>query len=60
MRMICGLLTPTSGKIDVLGLDIETQTDAVKRQIGYMSQKFSLYDGLTLRENVRFTAVSME
>ncbi|HPG07510.1 MAG TPA: ABC transporter ATP-binding protein [Saprospiraceae bacterium] len=54
MRMICGLLTPTSGKVDVLGLNIATQTDAVKRQIGYMSQKFSLYDGLTVRENVTF------
>ncbi|MEZ4899681.1 MAG: ABC transporter ATP-binding protein [Saprospiraceae bacterium] len=54
MRMICGLLTPTSGEVEVLGLNIATQTDTIKRQIGYMSQKFSLYDGLTVRENVRF------
>jgi ABC-2 type transport system ATP-binding protein len=54
MRMICGLLRPTSGKIMVAGCDAYTQTNRLKSQIGYMSQKFSLYEDLTLRENIRF------
>src|SRR4249920_1523575 len=54
MRMLCGLLTPTSGKATIAGYDIYTQTDKIKNKIGYMSQKFSLYDNLTVSENIRF------
>jgi ABC-2 type transport system ATP-binding protein len=54
MRMLLGLLTPTSGQATVLGLDIVRQTAQVKRQIGYMSQRFSLYDDLTVEENLNF------
>ena len=54
MRMLCGLLKPSSGKATVAGFDIYTQTEDVKKNIGYMSQKFSLYDNLTVRENIRF------
>ncbi len=54
MRMLCGLLTPTSGKAHVAGFDIYSQTEKVKKHIGYMSQKFSLYQDLTARENIKF------
>ncbi|MGX5820640.1 ABC transporter ATP-binding protein [Chitinophaga lutea] len=54
MRMLCGLLKPTSGEAKVAGYDIFTQTEKVKSRIGYMSQKFSLYEDLTVRENIRF------
>lgn len=54
MRMLCGLLLPTSGKAEIAGLDIYTQTEKIKKQIGYMSQKFSLYEDLTVAENIRF------
>ncbi|MCK7556398.1 ABC transporter ATP-binding protein [Chitinophaga sedimenti] len=54
MRMLCGLLKPSSGQATVAGYDIFTQTDRVKKNIGYMSQKFSLYEDLTVRENIRF------
>jgi ABC-2 type transport system ATP-binding protein len=54
MRMLCGLLKPTSGKGLVAGFDISTQTEQVKKQIGYMSQKFSLYNDLTVKENFSF------
>ena len=54
MRMLCGLLMPSSGKATIAGFDVYTQTDQIKRRIGYMSQKFSLYDDLTVTENIRF------
>lgn len=53
MRMLCGLLHPTSGKGFVAGYDIYTQTEQIKRNIGYMSQKFSLYNDLEVWENIR-------
>jgi len=54
MRMLCGLLKPTSGTAHVAGYDVYTQTEQVKKSIGYMSQKFSLYEDLTVKENIRF------
>jgi ABC-2 type transport system ATP-binding protein len=56
MRMLCGLSLPTSGKAQVVGFDVYRQNEQIKRNIGYMSQKFSLYDDLTVRENIRFYA----
>ncbi len=54
IRIMSGLLEPTSGKINVAGYNAYTQRDLIKANIGYMSQKFSLYDDLTVRENIRF------
>ncbi len=54
MKMFCGLLTPTSGTGQVAGFDISKQSEQIKKRIGYMSQKFSLYEDLTVRENVLF------
>ncbi|SFF03293.1 ABC-2 type transport system ATP-binding protein [Chitinophaga sp. CF118] len=54
MRMLCGLSYPTSGEAAVAGFNVFTQQESIKKNIGYMSQKFSLYESLTVRENIRF------
>lgn len=54
MRMLCGLSFPTSGKATVAGFDLFREAEEIKKNIGYMSQKFSLYNDLTIRENIRF------
>ena len=54
IRILCGLSTPTSGEMKVGGFDIYRQTEKIKQNIGYMSQKFSLYEDLTINENIRF------
>lgn len=56
LRMLCGLLTPDSGEGTCLGFDILKQADAIKRRVGYMTQKFSLYEDLTIEENLLFMA----
>ena len=56
MRIFCGLMEPTSGQATVAGFDAMTQSEKIKQQIGYMSQKFSLYGKLTVRQNIRFFA----
>jgi ABC-2 type transport system ATP-binding protein len=56
LRMLCGLLTPDSGEGQVLGLEFPRQADAIKRQTGYMTQRFSLYEDLTIEENLAFIA----
>lgn len=54
IRMLCGILEPTEGRASVAGFDIERQMESIKGTIGYMSQKFSLYDELTVNENLQF------
>ena len=54
IKILCGILMPTSGKALVAGFDVGTEPEKVKANIGYMSQKFSLYDDLTVEENIDF------
>ena len=54
MRMLCGLSVPTSGNATIAGFDVYRQREQIKKHIGYMSQKFSLYDDLTILENIQF------
>ena len=56
IRILCGLSSPTSGEVKVAGYDIYRETEKVKKNIGYMSQKFSLYEDLTVAENIRLYA----
>jgi ABC-2 type transport system ATP-binding protein len=56
IRMLCGLLTPDAGRGTCLGFDIRTEADKIKRRVGYMTQRFSLYQDLSVRENLEFVA----
>ncbi|MER3525014.1 MAG: multidrug ABC transporter ATP-binding protein [Ignavibacteria bacterium] len=56
MRLLCGLLTPTSGSAEVFGFDLQKNPDAVKKHIGYLSQRFTLYGDLTVDQNIEFFA----
>src|SRR5690242_21919843 len=56
IRMLCGLLTPDAGEGTCLGFDIRRDTEEIKRRVGYMTQRFSLYQDLSVRENLEFVA----
>lgn len=56
IRVLCGLLLPTEGKVQVCGLDVLTRSFEVKKKVGYMSQRFTLYDDMTVKENLEFTS----
>lgn len=58
IRMLCGLLAPTAGSVEVLGHAIPRDAEALRRRVGYMTQRFSLYGDLTVRENLRFLAAA--
>jgi len=60
IRMLCGLLTPTAGEIEVLGLRVPEQAEALRRRIGYMTQRFSLFEDLSVRENLEFLAAAQD
>lgn len=59
IRMICGVISPTGGVAHVNGHDVYTESEKIKKSIGYMSQKFSIYEDLTVYENMRFFQVSI-
>jgi ABC-2 type transport system ATP-binding protein len=54
IRMLCGLMSPTSGSAEVIGFDVDAESERVRERIGYMSQRYGLYDDLTVYENLRF------
>lgn len=56
IKILCGLSKPTSGEVNIAGYNVYNETDKIKRKIGYMSQKFSLYNDLTILENIKFYA----
>jgi ABC-2 type transport system ATP-binding protein len=56
IKILCGLSVPTSGQMSIADYDIYTETDKIKKSIGYMSQRFSLYEDMTVKENIRFYA----
>jgi ABC-2 type transport system ATP-binding protein len=56
IRMLCGITAPTAGELSILGYDVRNQTDEVRKRVGYLSQKFSLYGDLTVDENIEFFA----
>jgi ABC-2 type transport system ATP-binding protein len=60
IRMLCGLLTPTAGEIEVLGLRVPAQAESLRRRIGYMTQRFSLFEDLSVRENLEFLAAAQD
>jgi ABC-2 type transport system ATP-binding protein len=60
IRMLCGLMTPTSGEISVLGLEVPREAEALRRRIGYMTQRFSLFEDLSVRENLEFLAAAQD
>jgi len=60
MKMLIGISKPTAGKAIVAGFNVQTHTEMVKRSIGYMSQKFSMYDDLTIKENITFLEAYMD
>lgn len=59
IRMMCGLLEPSGGEIEVLGMKVPQQTDQIRRQVGYMTQKFSMYGDLSVKQNMKFMAKIM-
>lgn len=60
IKLLIGISKPSSGEAKVAGFDVYTQTESIKKNIGYMSQKFALYDDLTVKENITFLVASMD